>query len=276
MFLSPTSHSLCAFFRGLTVIAARPVLGLQEPLILALQLFFEHDTAHWLAPFGQALRGLHVCAVNLGIVGQLTRFGDADVERLTIGGIWPSPSLEHVTSVAGERHQSRPRSPDDMRSRVHEAKVTKALEVARRTCRRPRIGLPQVARRHNTKRSNCREHPDIVTRQPILLVIRPDALSGRPSRQVEVASERVTRVVRNRFDSISVWPLTLPRPGSGRSRSGARGSISLTSEPPAVTSGATAGHRARHRRSQADGRGAAACGRCRAGTASGPRCSRSR
>ena len=49
-----------------------------------------------------------------------------------------------------------------------------------------------------------------------------------------------------------------------------------TSEPPAVTSGTTAGHRARHRRSQADGRGAAACGRCRAGTASGPRCSRSR
>jgi hypothetical protein len=104
VFLSPTSHSLCAFFRGLTVIAARPVLGLQEPLILALQLFFEHDTAHWLAPFGQALRSLHVSAVNLGIVGQLTRFGDADVERLTIGGIWPSPSLKHVTSVAGERH----------------------------------------------------------------------------------------------------------------------------------------------------------------------------
>jgi hypothetical protein len=28
VFLSPTSHSLCAFFRGLTVIAACPVLGL--------------------------------------------------------------------------------------------------------------------------------------------------------------------------------------------------------------------------------------------------------
>jgi len=104
VFLSPTSHSLCAFFRGLTSIAAPPVLALQEPLILALQVFFENDTTHRLAALGQSFRGLHVCAVNLGIVGQLTRFGDADVERLTIGGIWPSPSLKHVTSVAGERH----------------------------------------------------------------------------------------------------------------------------------------------------------------------------
>ena len=86
VFLSPMSHSLCAFFRSLTSIAAPSVLALQEPLILALQLFFENDTAHRLAALGQSLRGLHVCAVNLGIVCQLTRFGDADVERLTIGG----------------------------------------------------------------------------------------------------------------------------------------------------------------------------------------------
>jgi hypothetical protein len=124
VFLSPTSHGLCAFFRGLTSIAAPAVLALQEPLILALQLFFENDTAHRLAALGQSLCGFHVCAVNLGIVGQLTTLGDADVERLTISGAGPSPSLEHVTSVAGECHQGRPRSPDDVRSRPHEAKVT--------------------------------------------------------------------------------------------------------------------------------------------------------
>ena len=92
--LSPTSHSLRAFFRALTSLAAGAVLGLQEPLILTFQFFFENDAANWLTPFSQALGRLHVRAVDPGIVGQLTGFGDADVERLSVAfGAGPAGSF---------------------------------------------------------------------------------------------------------------------------------------------------------------------------------------
>ena len=94
VFLRPSSHSLRPSFRRLTSFAALPVLRLQKPLILALQLLFENDTADGFAPLCQALGGLHVRAVEPGVVGQLTGFGDADVERLaSAGGAGPSSSV---------------------------------------------------------------------------------------------------------------------------------------------------------------------------------------
>ena len=81
---------------------------------------------------------------------------------------------------------------------MHEADVAKALEVPSRPRWRLRIGLPQVARRHHAERSDCRQHADVITRQSILLVVHTNTFSGRPARQVEVAREDVTWVVRHR------------------------------------------------------------------------------
>ena len=73
VFLSPSSNRLVRS-SGVSPRSRRvAVLGLQEPLILALQFLFENDPAHRLAPFGEALGSLHVRAVDPGIVGQLAR-----------------------------------------------------------------------------------------------------------------------------------------------------------------------------------------------------------
>jgi hypothetical protein len=94
VFLSPSSHSLGPLLRRFTSLAAGAVLGLQEPLILTFQFFFENDAANWLTPFSQALGRLHVRAVDPGIVGELTGFGDADVERLSVAfGAGPAGSF---------------------------------------------------------------------------------------------------------------------------------------------------------------------------------------
>ena len=94
VFLSPSSHRLGPLLRRFTSLAAGAVLGLQEPLILTFQFFFENDAANWLTPFSQALGRLHVRAVDPGIVRQLTGFGDADVERLSVAfGAGPAGSF---------------------------------------------------------------------------------------------------------------------------------------------------------------------------------------
>ena len=82
--LSPTSHSIGPLLRRFTMLAAGAVFCLEEPLILALEFLFEHDSAHRLAPFGQALGCLHLSAVDPGIVVQLTGSGYTDVKRLSV------------------------------------------------------------------------------------------------------------------------------------------------------------------------------------------------
>jgi hypothetical protein len=112
------------------------------------------------------------------MVGQVPGFGDADVGRLSIAACaGPSSSFEDVTPMAGERHQRCPRAPDDVRNGLHEAKIAKALEVASRARRCPRIRLSQVAGGHDAERSDCRKYAHVVTRQSILPVVHTDALS---------------------------------------------------------------------------------------------------
>jgi hypothetical protein len=176
-FLSPSSNGLVPLLRRFTPLAARAVLGVQEPLIFALQILFENDPAHRLAPLGQALGSLHVGAIDPGIVSQFARFSDPDVERLSVPiGTGAAPSFENISPVAGERHQRRPGAPDDVRYGLHEAEFAEPFEVAGGPCRCPRIRFSQLACGHDAERSDCRKNPNIVTRQSILPVVHTDSL----------------------------------------------------------------------------------------------------
>jgi hypothetical protein len=155
--LSPASYGISPLLRRFTMLAARPVFCLEEPLIFALQILFEDDAADRLTPFRQAFGCLHVRAVDPGIVGQFTRLVDADVERLPVTlGARPARSFKDISPMASERHQRRPRAPDDVRNALHEAKIAKALEVASRARRCPRIRFSQIASGHDAERPDGR------------------------------------------------------------------------------------------------------------------------
>jgi hypothetical protein len=176
-FLSPTSNRLVPLLRCFTPLAARAVFGLQEPLIFALQILFQNDPAHRLAPLGQALGSLHVRAVDPGIVGQLSWLGDANVKGLSIilrPG--PSSSFEDVSPMARKRYQRRSHVSDDVRDGLHEAEFPEPFEIAGRACRCPRIRFSQLACGHDAECSNCRKNPHVVTRQSILPVVHTDSL----------------------------------------------------------------------------------------------------
>src|SRR5690349_10037147 len=106
MLVRPSRHDIRVTLRRSSALAACATLSLQESLILPFQLFLEHHTADALAAINEALGGLHVGAVDPGIVGQLTRLGDADIERLTVVGGTRSPTvLEDGATLRRERHQ---------------------------------------------------------------------------------------------------------------------------------------------------------------------------
>jgi hypothetical protein len=176
--MRPTGDGLGPLFGRLSPFSARSVFCREEPLILALQFLFENHTADGFAPFDQALSGLRVRAIDSGIVGQLTGFCDPDVERLlTAVAAGPSPSFENFSPTASERHERRTRASDDVRHGLHQAEVAKALQVASRARRCPRIRFSQVACGHDAERSDCRKYAHVVTRQSILPVVHTDALS---------------------------------------------------------------------------------------------------
>jgi hypothetical protein len=181
-----------------------PVLSLEESLVLALQLLFQHDSSHWFSSIEMALSGLHVRRVNARVVRELARLRDANVER-----------LPRTTRIAGavlfkdrpplmrQRNQSRSSAAKHVWSGAYKAKIPQPFEIARGPRRCPWVRLAQVTRRNHSERADCREDADIIARQSILSVIGAYPFSGRPARQVEIAREYVSWVVGNR-DGIHV------------------------------------------------------------------------
>jgi hypothetical protein len=176
-FLSPSSNGLVPLFRRFTSLAAHAILRLHEALIFALQILFENNPAHRLAPLGQAVGDLHVRAVDPGVVSQLAGLGDADVKGLAITlRAGSSRSFEHVSTMASERDQGRSRASNNVGDGLHEAEFAEPFEVAGGPCRCPRIRFSQLACGHDAERSDCRKNPDVVTRQSILPVVHTDSL----------------------------------------------------------------------------------------------------
>jgi hypothetical protein len=72
--LGPSDDCLLAALRRFSALTTSPVLGLQESLILALQLLFEDHTTDAITPLSEMVGSLHVRVVDPGVVGQLTGF----------------------------------------------------------------------------------------------------------------------------------------------------------------------------------------------------------
>jgi hypothetical protein len=72
--LGPSGDCLLTLFPRFSTLTTSPVLGLQESLILALQLLFEDHTTDAITPLSEMVGSLHVRVVDPGVVGQLTGF----------------------------------------------------------------------------------------------------------------------------------------------------------------------------------------------------------
>jgi hypothetical protein len=83
--LSPSGDCLLTLFPRLSTLMTNPVLRLQEPLIVALQFFFENDSTDEISAVSKAVRRPHIRGEDSGIVGELTRLPHAHVELLATG-----------------------------------------------------------------------------------------------------------------------------------------------------------------------------------------------
>jgi hypothetical protein len=66
---SPSGNRLIPVLDRSTGLAAIPILGVQEPLVLALQFLLENYTTDAIPTFRQGVSSSHVRAVHLGVVG---------------------------------------------------------------------------------------------------------------------------------------------------------------------------------------------------------------
>jgi hypothetical protein len=178
VFLGPPGDCLLTLFPRLSTLTTSPVLGLQEPLILALQLFLENHTMDAIASLSKTVRSSYVRAVDPGVVGQLAGLGNTDVERLTIAnGAWPSTLFENRTALTRQRYEVGSRASHYIGCSAYQPEVAKAFEIAGRSRWSPRIGLPKVCRGHHAECANRRHDADVITRQSILPVVGTNAFS---------------------------------------------------------------------------------------------------
>jgi hypothetical protein len=118
--LSPTSNCLLTPFGRLSTLATGSVLGLQEALVLALQLLLENDPMHSIAALRNAVCSLDVRPVDSRVVGQLAGLRNPDVKGLTVTGCtWPATLLENRTALTREGYEVRPAVPHHVRRGAH-------------------------------------------------------------------------------------------------------------------------------------------------------------
>src|SRR5262249_31679544 len=141
-----------------SVAVSTPTIGgLEEPLILTLQLVVEHDPADTGVAGSQTLGGPQISPVELRIVGELAGLGDASVEHLALPIVVPARVLEDAATSLGQGHQRCPRLADDIGHGAHETDLAQVFEVAGpRVCRTAAV-VAQVAGRHYAKRANGRQ-----------------------------------------------------------------------------------------------------------------------
>ena len=102
---SPGGDLLRRAVGSAVAVGAATVALLQEALVVALQLVVEHDAAHAPALAPEAFLRAPEGAVDLRVVGQLSRLPEARVEGLP-GLVWAPQTmrLEQLATAVGEDH----------------------------------------------------------------------------------------------------------------------------------------------------------------------------
>src|SRR5262249_46576256 len=91
---------------GMSVVVVVVTVALVQPtLVLALELVVEHDSIDAHAALQQALLGLFVGSVDLGVVFQFARAHKAPVERLMTLLVWVAVMFEKAAAFLREHHR---------------------------------------------------------------------------------------------------------------------------------------------------------------------------
>jgi hypothetical protein len=143
--------------RPSVAIAAPSILGLEELLVLALQLVVEHHAMHSrVAPF-EPFRGAQIGSVELGVVSEFARLRDACIELLTLP-INPSPcALEDLAATVRQRHEGRARVTYNVWHGAHEPELTQMRDVASTSVCRPAVMVAEIGGGHDAERPDRRQ-----------------------------------------------------------------------------------------------------------------------
>ena len=176
--------------RMAVVVVVFTIAFMQPLLVLALQLLVQDDVVDLDVAHFQALGDAQIGLVDLHVVFELSLAFEAGVELLSGIAVTIAVMVEQVASTIGQDHGDVAAAVKS--NRVHEALLAQMSQIAAaRACRLPRV-VSQVARRHDTKRTNSRERARLRAAHGVRAVARiVDDLSLASTRQVEVAHEHV-------------------------------------------------------------------------------------
>lgn len=160
-------------------------MRLESPLVLALDLVIENDTADVGALVSEPVRLTQVGAIELGVVRQLAHAAHVRVEGLVVAvRAVPPVALEEVSSAARERHRAVLAVDGDEPDEPFVAQMGQVCIAA----------VLQIALGHDPIRADCRECAAIIAIQFVAVVPVEDDFPFPAARQVEVCDEDVTWV----------------------------------------------------------------------------------
>jgi hypothetical protein len=139
--------------RSAVAVRSVAVVVLQELLVFALEIVFEHDAVNVGAVVSKALGFVHVGAIELGIVLQFARLLNAIVKRLPIGRVLAqSPRFEQVAAFLRQRHDS---CIAVEAGRVHQTGLPQMPQLAVPRIKRAVEGVSEIVGPNDAKRPDA-------------------------------------------------------------------------------------------------------------------------
>ncbi len=182
MALRPRLH-LLERSRG-SPVALRPIAvgGLQEFLVLTLEVVVQHHAMHARALGLQTVRTPQVRTVELRVVGQLASFRRSRVEALRGRMVVGPMVLQELTPALREGDKRRAAVAFDGRHAANEARATQSLEITVPKISRSSVVIPQIARRHHAKRPDRGQRARFGAAEVVLVLVHVDAFAIMPTR----------------------------------------------------------------------------------------------
>jgi hypothetical protein len=182
---------------GLTSALTATAVGLlQEALVLAFELFLEHDTPNPPATGVQPLNRPEIRAVQTHVVGQFARFQDAGIESLSGLAIPVTPGMfQQRPTLIGERDKPGARPFDDVWHRSHKAEIMQAFQLAHATALHRVVSVPERDLWNDTEGANRGEGARLRALELVASAGAAHLFAGRPAGEIEIAREHVAGIV---------------------------------------------------------------------------------
>jgi hypothetical protein len=197
MLASPEVDFFDGSIRTPIAVAAPPISFLEESLIVALELGVQNDTLDAGATLLEPLRDLKVCAVDLGVVRELTRLLQPTVELLSrLGGIWLRGAapirFEQLATAVGQHHIRA--IPTRCGNCAHEPLLAETSQVTGPRIDRAVLAVPKIAGGQDAERADGRQRARLGPSQCVFAIANVNTPAIGSARQADVAHEYVTRI----------------------------------------------------------------------------------